>query len=399
MNIKIRLKSSFLSLLIMAVLLSGGGFFVSQKTAQAAKATKWQKLLEKNGVDRAYWEKYLPKVSRGEYKKVVKALKKLGVASAGVGSLGPEITVGLWYFEKSDINDPDDTPFKIDANKAYNIRKDDGGDVIAQVAANSTTKVWYDEDGYLKVVYDSVETRVEGKVWFDAADGDNSGIIFNTHRPGSGYDDYRGKISVNYYHGNDIYHGSSTTVTQIWVINELPLEHYVWGNGETTGTGDADHVRVMTTIFRTYGDWYRQNATKYKPLGFKIRSDSGSQIYSGYDHEKDYPKVKEAAQETRGRIVTYKGDSILAAYCSYTDGHTRPYPYTDRKKKPSKDYPYLKSVKDHKKGTKKSLNPGDGGNHMWGLSAHGALGYAEGGKSWTWILKHYYSKTKVSSEY
>lgn len=38
----------------------------------AAKKSKWQNLLEKNNVPQTYWQKYLPKVNRGEYRKAVK---------------------------------------------------------------------------------------------------------------------------------------------------------------------------------------------------------------------------------------------------------------------------------------------------------------------------------------
>ncbi|HLM83622.1 MAG TPA: SpoIID/LytB domain-containing protein [Candidatus Bathyarchaeia archaeon] len=383
-------KIAFISLLAAIFLATAGGFFVFGDRAQAkSSVTKWQKKLEQSGIDPALWQKCLPKVSRSEYLRVLKLAAGGGVQpSTDSGSLGPEIAVGLWYFEKSEIKDD---PFKIDANKDYNIRKSDGGEIIATVSASLTTRVTYTEDGNLKV-YSSIPDRiVGGEIWFDAADGNNSDLIFDAHRPGDDYDNFRGKIIMNYYHGDDIYHGSTTQVSQIWVINKLPIEQYVWGMGETTGTGPTDHVRVMTTIFRTYGDWYIQNATKYKPLGFKIRSDSGSQIYGGYDWEKDHPHIKEAADDTRGRIISYKGDPVLAAYCSWTDGKTRNYP--DRK-----NYPYLKSVKDPY-GKKKGLKPGQAGNHMWGLSANGALGYAKHGKSWTWILKHYYSKTAISSAY
>ena len=121
--------------------------------------------------------------------------------------------MGLRYNSKSDT-------FKIDANKTYNIRKSDGGNVIAQIAGGSTTKVDYDGNGNLKVSGSIASTSVSDQVWFDAADGDNSTIIFNTHGSDS-YDHYRGKIEVNYYHGDDIYGGSSNTVTQIWIINKL----------------------------------------------------------------------------------------------------------------------------------------------------------------------------------
>jgi len=379
---------------IILVFFIATGIFLSSTSlfsagvAKAASSTKWQKMLERNGIDRLLWQRYLPKVTNKEYNKVKKLIASGATGStvstaAAAPSLGPDIAVGLWYFSKSDT-------FKINASKAYNIKNNDGN-VIGQVAANATTEVKYDDDGKLNISGSISATSADDKVTFDATDGDNSNMIFDVNKPGDDYDHFRGKIEVNYYHGNDIYGGSSTTVTQLWVVNILPLEQYVWGMGETTGTGPDDHVRVMTTIFRTYGDWYIQNATKYKPLGFKIRSDSNSQIYGGYDWEKDHPNIKKAAEVTRAQIVSYKGEVALTPYCSYTDGKTRDYP--------GDDYPYLKSVKDHKEGIKKSLKPGDAGNHMWGLSAHGALGYAKDGKAWTWILKHYYSKVDIAGIY
>ncbi len=383
MFLKQKLPQYLFSILALTIILVG----VSHNTAQA-KASKWQRMLERNGVDQALWQKYLPKVTNREYNKVKKVIlagggQTVSASQPATPSLGPDIAVGLWYFDKKDT-------FRISANKAYNIKNQDGN-TIAQVAADAVTKVEYDDNGNLNISGSIALTSTPDKVTFDATDGDNSSLIFDVNHPGDSYDHFRGKIEVNYYHGDDIYGGSSTTVSQLWVINILPLEQYVWGMGETTGTGPDDHVRVMTTIFRTYGDWYIQNATKYKPLGFKIRSDSGSQIYGGYDWEKDHPNIKKAADETRAQIISYKNEVALTPYCSYTDGKTRDYP--------GNDYPYLVSVKDYKDGIKKSLKPGDSGNHMWGLSAHGALSYAKDGKTWTWILKHYYSKVDIKGIY
>lgn len=382
-----------LSLLVLASLLISGRhiacYVPTVATAEAAKVTKWQQMLERNGVDRAFWQKYLPKVTRKEYNKIKKLLKRTNgqAAPAATSSLGPDISVGIHHFEKSDV-------IKIDANKNYNIKNKDGN-TIAQVAAGSETKVKYDDDERLKIYGSISETTTDDRITFDAADGDNSSMIFDVDIPNDDYDHFRGKIEVNYWHGEDIYGGGSDTVSQIWVINELPLEHYVWGMGETTGTGPDDHVRVMATIFRTYGFWYIENATKYKRLGFKIRDDSGSQIYGGYDWEKDHPDIRQAAEETRAQIVMYKGKAALTPYCSYTDGKTRSW----KDVWGGDDYPYLKSVKDHKKGKKSGLKQGEGGNHMVGLSAHGAIGYAEDGKAWTWILKHYYTNVDISGAY
>jgi hypothetical protein len=386
-------KVLFVSLAIAAI--GANGFFYFSPSAAEAKstATKWQKMLEQNGVDSALWQKYLPNITRADYNALKGSLKKMGSSAnqastakttntAQTGSLGPEISVGLWYNSKSDN-------FKIDANKSYNIR--DGGEngkIIAQIAAGSTTKVTYGSNDNLQVSGSIASAAVSDKVIFDAADGDNSSLIFNVHN--SNYSHYRGKIEVKYYHGVDTYGGNySSTVSQIWIINKLPLEQYVWGMGEIKGTGPSDHNRVMATVFRTYGDWYIENSNKYKNYDFEIRNDSNSQIYGGYDWESKCPNIRKAADDTRGKIVTYKGDVALTPYCSYTDGKTR-----------SLDgYPYLKSVDDNKAGIQKNLKPGDNGNHMWGLSAHGSLGFAGEGKSWTWILQYYYTGVKISDAY
>jgi len=376
---------------------TGGMLAYPVDAVHAAKKTKWQLMLERNGVDQSIWQRFLPRISRKDYNRI----KKLVASSSGqsvsnqadTNSLGPDIAVGLWYFSKDDKD-----PFEITANKNYNI-KDEDGHVLSQIDKDTPTKVKYADDGKLEVSGSVAATTVKDKVTFDAADGNDSDLVFDVNEPGTTYDHFRGKIEVNYYHGEDKYNGNNSTVTQIWVVNKLPLEQYVWGMGETTGTGPDDHVRVMTTIFRTYGYWYIENATKYNALGFKIRDDSGSQIYGGYDWEKDHSDIREAADATRAQVIMYKGEVALTPYCSYTDGWTRPFGKTKKSSKPDSDYPYLKSVKDHKEGIKKGLKPGQNGNHMWGLSAHGALGYAKDGKDWQWILKHYYSQVDIKGAY
>jgi len=55
----------FLVLLVVLV-------FSTASFSYAAKKSKWQAMLERNSVPASYWEKYLPKVSRGEYRKAVK---------------------------------------------------------------------------------------------------------------------------------------------------------------------------------------------------------------------------------------------------------------------------------------------------------------------------------------
>lgn len=299
-------------------------------------------------------------------------------------SLGPQISVGLWSHTRSYLKD---NSFRIDANKDYVI-KDKDGKKIAKVQGEKTTKVKYAGDGKLRV-YDSIdEVELSREVRFEAADGNNQNIIFDAHRPGSSYDEYRGKFRVRY----------SETSKNIWIINILPLEQYAWGNGELAGTGDMNHNRVMATIYRTYGYWKIKYSTKYASEGFKVTGGSGCQIYRGYDWEKDHPRIKSAVRETFGRIIKYGSDVALSPYSSWTDGRTRSF----EERWGSKNYPWCKSVKDpygkHPSMTTKQLE--NAGNHMVGVSAHGSLNLATNhGWAWHKIIKYYLNNVSINKIY
>lgn len=311
---------------------------------------------------------------------------------------GPEIAVGLWNYSRNDLQDES---FKIDANKDYVI-KDKDGVKIAEVKASATTKVKYTSDKNLRV-YNSINKKeLNREVRFEAKDGNNSSLIFNAYRPNSSYNKYRGKIKLKY----------NSTDGNIWVINTLPMEQYVWGMGETTGTGPFEHTKVMTTIFRNYGYWHKEYATKYLPYGFTIRSDSGSQIYRGYDWEIKYPNIKKAADKTKGIIVKYDGETAITPYCSWSDGYTRRYEdghwggyknISDYKGKTSKVYPWLDSVKDpygkHSSYSTKTL--ANSGNHMVGLTANGSVKLAGNTykKTYNWILNYYYDDITLKKMY
>ncbi|MFA6159633.1 MAG: SpoIID/LytB domain-containing protein [Parcubacteria group bacterium] len=303
-----------------------------------------------------------------------------------LSELGPEIPVGLWnYGSRTALKDD---PFKISANKAYNIKNRDGN-IVAQIDGNTQTRVTYDSDSYLKVYSSVSETKSKYVFYFDAVDGDNSTLIFDVNRPNSIYDQYRGKIKIQY-----------TDSANLWVINTLPLEHYAWGAGEFTGTGPAEHSKVMSTIFRTYGYRYiTWTSTIYVPYGFRIKSDSGNQIYRGYDWETAYPNVKVAAQATRGVIATYNGNVALTPYSSWSDGRTRSF----EERWGSKEYPWCQSVSDPygKNSTMTTKQLEDAGNHMVGLIANGSLKLAGSSYNWDWqrIMKYYYTGISLNTAY
>lgn len=65
--------------------------FATASFSYAAKKSKWQAMLERNGVPQTYWQKYLPKVSRGEYRKAVK--KYQTSQSSGESSSNTDINI------------------------------------------------------------------------------------------------------------------------------------------------------------------------------------------------------------------------------------------------------------------------------------------------------------------
>ena len=385
------------------------------------------------------YKKYLGYAEYGKYKKYKKydkkeydKYKKYGGSEYKAGyeryltfmhdlsnvttDLGPEISVGLWSKNHIDAQESND-PFRITANKAFTVTKCDST-VIGTVQTTSNVRVAYAGSAQLKVYNTDLTvpaTTVNERVCLQAADGNNTDMIFDVNTPSNiskaGYDHYRGKIKIQHSYSTDnynLYNNSSFAdndpshaMRRIWVINTLPLEQYMWGYGEMAKGGTEDFAKTMIVAARSYARWHLAYGTKWGETpsiegetgeGFNILSYSFSQIYNGYDYETAHSFIPEAAKKTNGIIMKYSNEYVLGAYCSYTDGNTR-----------SLDgYPYLVSVSDPY-GKNSSLTTDQmiaNGNHMWGLSANGGLTLASDyGWPWTRILSYYYSGIDIVKEY
>lgn len=316
-------------------------------------------------------------------------------------TLGPNITVGIYNYVPNDMRD---APVKIRSNFGFEVRSKNNN-FVATMPADVKMKVEYigSKDFRLSREDTGEEVAIKGQeVRFVPLKGHEFDTVFDLNRPGSSFDKYRDGIRIRYY-DSPVADGD-----RIWVINDLPLEHYVWGMGEITGTGPGEYNRVMTTIYRTYGFWKILYSTKYAPMGFKVDATSGSQIYYGYDWEVGHDNIKMAAEATRGRIVTYDNDPALTPYSSWTDGRTRRYEdghwghVCDKdSSKTSKIYPWLSEADDSwgKHPTLSRCDLANQGNHMVGLSAHGALNQAKEGRVFDQILTHYYRGVAVNPRY
>ena len=341
---------------------------------------------------RAGYEHYLALLKEGK-------VTDRGDATLDAGALGPEITIGIFNYVPKDLND---TAFKLKADKPFAIVHR-GGERVADIAAGKNIRVKYLGDKRFRVYdgdTDVTYTETSKEIRFEAPD---DGAVFDVSRPASSFDRYRGDIKLRYYDSPE------SDGDRIWVINTIPLEQYVAGMGEITGTGPDEYDKVMTTIFRTYGYWKLKWSTKYADQGFKVDATAGNQIYYGYDWEMTHADIPKAALATSGTLVMYDREVALTPYSSWTDGNTRRFENghwgrsckTETGKK-SELYPWLSATSDSdgKHATESTCSLASKGNHMVGLSANGAVRRAKNtSASWEELLTHYYTGVDLVRAY
>lgn len=168
-----------------------------------------------------------------------------------------------------------------------------------------------------------------------------------------------------------------------WLINELSMEYYLRGLAETSNISPAEFQKTLITAARTYAFYHWSRATKHKSEFFHVDAWL-DQVYKGYGQELRTPNLTAAVNATRGRIVTYQGETAITPYFSRSDGHTRNWSdvwYGD--------VPWAKSV----------LVPCDDGKTLWGhgvgMSASGALCMANQGQMYDEILRYFYTGIDV----
>lgn|GEM_PF-559448 len=322
-----------------------------------------------------------------------------GDADLGGGLLGPTITVGLYSILPKDLRD---TAFKIEANGAFRIIHRNG-DTIAEIPANKSIRVKYVGDKRFRIYDPETDVTIDDTSKEIRFESILDTTVFDVNRPNSSFDRYRGHIRLRYYDSPE------SDGDRVYIINALPIEHYVWGMGEITGTGPDEYDKVMTTIFRTYGYWKLKWSTKYADQGFKVDATPGNQLYHGYDWEVAHPDIRKGAEATRGTLVMYDREIALTPYSSWTDGTTRRFEdghWGRNCKTPTGTasllYPWLSSVTDStgKHANESTCSLASRGNHMVGLSANGAVRLArDTSVTWQDILNRYYAGVDLITGY
>ncbi len=191
----------------------------------------------------------------------------------------------------------------------------------------------------------------------------------------------------NQFRGSlEIYHATSSN--QTWIINELPLEDYLKGLGETRATDSIEYLKTMTVVARTYAYWHREDNFKHGHQGFHIDAFY-DQVYRGYANEARHPELVKAVDDTYGQMVTYQGEVAITPYFARSNGRTKQWSevwYQD-------PYPWIVSV----------VVPEEQGfsqlGHGVGLSGVGAMIKAIRGETYDEIIKFFYQGVELTKLY
>jgi len=150
---------------------------------------------------------------------------------------------------------------------------------------------------------------------------------------------------------NRVYHGALSVEIDndrraMRLVNYVPLENYVASVvASEYPFAEIEGVKAQAVLARTYA---LRTSGKYD--FYDLVDDTRSQVYEGAEKETDV--TREAAEATRGQVLTYRGDLVEALYYSSSGGHTasnediwntQPVPYLR-----GRPDPYDSAAPDHR---------------------------------------------------
>ena len=122
------------------------------------------------------------------------------------------------------------------------------------------------------------------------------------------------------------------------IVNVVNVEEYLYGvlGAEIPSSWPMEALKAQAVVSRTYAI---ANLGKHRANGFDLCASVHCQGYGGVSSED--PKLKRAVDETRGEILTYRGEIAKVFYHSDSGGFT-----LSAKSAWGEDLPYLKSLKE-----------------------------------------------------
>lgn len=124
------------------------------------------------------------------------------------------------------------------------------------------------------------------------------------------------KINNKRYRG---YLTFDTVDKQLAAINNVGLEEYLYGvvPREMPSTFSYEALKAQAVAARSYAVC---SVTRNKDKSFDLYDTVSSQVYGGFDAERD--NVRKAVDETRGQILLSEGKVVNATYSSSNGGYT-----------------------------------------------------------------------------
>lgn len=312
---------------------------------------------------------------------------------ANVGNRGPNIRVGICYLPRAwdeasrrDLPSCDHDmaqPIVLAAAGSYKLF--DGNRQLIRALSGVTT-IRYDFSSTLYTVQNG-DFIYNSSNFVRFEPDDPASTIFEIqnldNRPvwdqSINFNRYRGAIEIRY---------APPPRDRLWIIEELPLEDYMRGLGETSNGSPYEYQKALVTAARTYALYVVGVGGKHVSEFHHLNRTGNDQVYKGYTSELVRPNVVRAVEETRGTAVTYGSEVVVTPYFSRSDGRTRSWGevwYGSRPWLVSKPAPY------------------DVGKTLWGhgvgMAASDAVGRANAGTGWREILQYYYTGIELKQVY
>jgi len=187
----------------------------------------------------------------------------------------------------------------------------------------------------------------------------------------------------------------STKSSKWWVVNELPLDQYVWGIAEITNDQAPEYLKAMTIAARSYANYHLSRGGKRAGEPYILNNTSSDQVYKGYGFEKRADKVKEAALATARKVLMFNNKPAVTAYSSDSGGTSKDACQVWGSVFCDPDYAYLRGGIKDPVATIHSAT-GIAASHGVGLSAVGARQMAAEGLTFDQILGKYYPGTIIT---
>lgn len=109
------------------------------------------------------------------------------------------------------------------------------------------------------------------------------------------------------------------------VINELPLEQYLWGLGEEPSNEPLNKKKTIYILARSYAYVYSGKRRKFNRYDYDLEDDPRtSQLYLGYDWERYHNDQKEIIEETQGEVL-YSAQAkraVIGPYFTQSAGYS-----------------------------------------------------------------------------